>query len=339
MNLAKTMLATVVAAALLSGCIFDKKVKLPPLTERNAINAALPDPAPALPLSTRPVPAALTYTPGVYPVGIKAGSDVLQIRDLLEITVFKVPDLTRELRIANDGSITFPLIGRVQAQGRTPAALEREIAAKLETNFINNPQVTVVVKESVQNRVTVEGAVKQPGVFPVTGSMTVLQAVALAGGLDPKADARRAVLLRRNARGQISQQPIDIAAIRRGQMQDLMLLQDDRIVIPEGTYNRFTVSGAVASPGVFELREGMTLLQAVAMAGGMTRLADKKQAIVFRRDRNGEFRRYKVNLQAIHEGRAMDPELGADDRLVVLESRGRVLLEDASRYITPPRLF
>ena len=328
------ILLPVMAGLLIAGC-GSTRIKAPPLTASNSIQASLPAPRPALPLYTRQVPVAKTYTPGKYPTGIRAGSDIISKQDLLEITVFKVPDLTREIRVGNNGSVTFPLIGSVRAHGMTPAQLERQIEQRLGKDFMNNPQVTVVVKESTQNRVTVEGAVRQPGVFPVTGNMTVLQAIALAGGLEAKADTRRAILLRRNARGQISQQPIDIAAIRQGRMQDLMLLQDDRIVVQQATFNRFTVAGAVSNPGVFELQEGMTFLQAVAMAGGLTELADKRQAVLFRRNQSGNFQRYVINLKAIVEGGAVDPEIGMDDRIVLIDSKTRRLLRDASQFLGP----
>lgn len=335
----KYLILPVVSGLLISGCGLTKKNTAPPLTAANSIHASLPAPAPVAPLSTRPVPVATTYTPGQYPSGVRAGSDLLSVQDLLEITVFKVPDLTRELRIDSRGYITYPLIGAVRAKGLKPAQLERVIAQKLEQTYMNNPQVTVVVKESVQNRVTVEGAVKKAGVFPVSGDMTVLQAIALAGGLDVKADVNNATLLRRNARGQISQQPIDIAAIREGRMQDLMLIQDDRIVVQEATYNRFTVDGSVSSPGVFQLQPGMTFMQAVAMAGGITELSDKTNATLFRRDRSGNFRRYAVNLEAIRDGRAPDPLLERDDRIVMGEDGTKVFLRDFGGLINPTALF
>lgn len=335
----KYIILPIVSALLVSGCITNKKNTAPLLTSANSIRASLPAPLPVAPLSTRPVPMALTYTPGKFPTGLRAGSDLISPQDLLEITVFKVPDLTRELRVDSRGYITFPLIGAVRAQRMKPAQLERVIAQKLEQTYMNNPQVTVVVKESVQNRVTVEGAVKKAGIFPVAGDMTVLQAIALAGGLAANADEHRAILLRKDARGQVSQQPIDLAAIREGRMQDLALLQDDRIVVQEGTYNRFTVDGAVANSGVFSLKSGMTFMQAVAMAGGTTELADKEQASLFRRAPNGSFRRYRVDLQAIREGRAPDPALERDDRIVILESRTRTFLRDASKFVSPIKLF
>lgn len=330
----KYLVLPVVSSLLVSGCGLTKKNTAPPLTAANSIHASLPAPRPVRPLATRPVPVTMARASGV-----RAGSDLISAQDLLSVTVFKVPDLTREIRVDDRGNITFPLIGSVRAKGMKPAQLERVIAQKLEKTYMNNPQVTVVVTESVRNRVTVEGAVKQAGVFPVSGNMTVLQAIALAGGLDTKADVHHAILLRRNARGQVSQQAIDLAAIREGRMQDLALLQDDRIVVQEATYNRFTVDGSVASPGVFELKPGMTFMQAVAVAGGITELANKEQANLFRRDRNGNFRRYLVNLQAIREGRAADPLLERDDRIVMVESGTRTFLRDASRFVNPIRLF
>ncbi|MEZ5478701.1 MAG: SLBB domain-containing protein [Thiolinea sp.] len=180
---------------------------------------------------------------------------------------------------------------------------------------------------------------RQPGVFPVTGSLSVLQAIALAGGLTEQADTRHAVLLRRDATGQISQQPIDIAAIRQGRIQDFPLVQDDRLVVQEGTLSRFTVTGAVASPGVFPLKEGMSLMQAIATAGGMTRLADKSHAVLFRRTAEGRVQRYGVDLEAIYSGSKPDPFLQQDDRIVLLDSRNRLLFEDATRLVAPVTLF
>ncbi len=308
---------------------------------------------PAPPLFTSTVqayhPSVVPLAPSTYPVPVAplplprgaqlAGSDLIAEQDLLDVTVFKVPDLTRSVRVDTRGNITYPLIGTLRAKGLKPAQLEQEIARLLGQSYMNNPQVSVLVKESVQNRVTVEGAVRQPGVFPVVGGMTVLQAIANAGGLSEQADTRRAILLRRDAQGQVSQQPIDIAAIRQGRLQDMVLLQDDRIVVQEATYNRITVTGAVAQPGVFPLKEGMTFMQAVASAGGITRVANKYKAVLFRRTLDGQMQRYAVNLDAVYRGTSLDPMLQQDDRIVILEANERLLFEDATRLISPVTLF
>ena len=302
----------------------------PPLFA-STVTAYNPSVVPLAPMS-RPVPVApIEVSKGLQEVG----SDLIGEQDLLDISVFKVPDLTRSVRVDGQGNITYPLVGTIRAQGLKPAQLEKRIAALLEKNYMHNPQVTVLVKESTQNRITVEGAVRTPGVYPVVGSMTILQALARAGGLTEQADTRRAVLLRKNAQGQISQQPIDIAAIRQGRLQDFTLMQDDRIVVQDAIYNRFTVTGAVNQPGVYPLKEGMTVLQAVASAGGMTRLANKYKALIFRRGLDGREQRYAVNLDAIYRGTSLDPMLQQDDRLVVLEAKEKIIYEEATRFLSP----
>lgn len=306
----------------------------PPLFT-STVTAYNPQVSPLAPTAST-VPVAAMLVPKGSQV---AGSDLIGEQDLLDIAVFKVPDLTRSLRVDGQGFITYPLVGKVRAKGLRPAQLEQQLAGLLEKTYMHDPQVTVLVKESTQNRVTVEGAVRLPGVFPVVGSMTILQALAKAGGLTEQADSRRATLLRKDTKGQISQQPIDIAAIRQGRLQDFTLLQDDRIVVQDAIYNRFTVSGAVGQPGVYPLKEGMTVMQAVATAGGMTRLANKYKALVFRRTLDGREQRYSVNVDAIYRGTSLDPMIQQDDRIVILEAREKVIYDEATRFVSPLTLF
>lgn len=319
----------------LSACVAKTPNYPAPPLFASTVTAYNPSVVPLAP-SAKPVPVA----PMIIPQGVQeVGSDLIGEQDLLDITVFKVPDLTRSVRVDGQGYITYPLVGKLRAKGLRPAQLEDQLAKLLEQSYMHNPQVTVLVKESTQNRITVEGAVRLPGVFPVVGSMTVLQALAKAGGLTEQADSRRAVLLRKSANGQVSQQPIDIAAIRQGRLQDFTLLQDDRIVVQDAIYNRFTVSGAVGQPGVYPLKEGMTVMQAVATAGGMTRLANKYKAMIFRRGLDGREQRYAVNLDAIYRGTSLDPMIQQDDRIVILEAREKVIYDEATRFVSPLSLF
>lgn len=319
----------------LSACVAKTPYYPAPPLFASTVTAYNPSVVPLAPTS-RPIPVA----PLVLPKGAQeVGSDLIGEQDLLDIAVFKVPDLTRSVRVDGQGYITYPLVGKLRAKGLRPAQLEQQLAGLLEKTYMHDPQVTVLVKESTQNRITVEGAVHLPGVFPVVGSMTVLQALAKAGGLTDQADTRRAILLRKGVDGQVSQQPIDIAAIRQGRLQDFTLLQDDRIVVQDAIYNRFTVSGAVGQPGVYPLKEGMTVMQAVATAGGMTRLANKYKAMIFRRGLDGREQRYAVNLDAIYRGTSLDPMIQQDDRIVILEAREKVIYDEATRFVSPLTLF
>jgi polysaccharide export outer membrane protein len=116
--------------------------------------------------------------------------------DVLDISVFQVPDLTKTVQVSSTGQISLPLIGAVQASGRTADELQQDIAAKLGAKYLQSPQVTVFIKEYTSQRYTVDGAVSKPGIYPMTGQTTLIQAVATAGGLDRVADPSGIVVFR-----------------------------------------------------------------------------------------------------------------------------------------------
>ena len=103
--------------------------------------------------------------------------------DVVEVSVFGVADLTRTVQVSTNGAISLPLIKTVQAAGKTASELELIIAAKLEATYLQSPQVSVFVKEYTSQRITVDGAVNKPGIFPTTGQLSLLQSIALAGAL------------------------------------------------------------------------------------------------------------------------------------------------------------
>lgn len=284
--------------------------------------------------------ASVGYAPN-YPVNyqVRTFSDAIGAQDVIEITVYKVPELSKTVQVESSGNITLPLIGSVPARGLSPSRLEQAIAQRLEQEFMNNPQVSVLVKQSAQNRVTVEGSVKTPGVFPVSNDLSLLQAVAMAGGT-AQAEVPHTVMLHRRSQGGMIQQRIDLDAIRSGMAPDVPLQQDDRVVVLEAPMNqRVTVEGEVSSPGMFPIKGRMTILQALALAGGGTKLANTEEAILMRYLPNGQTERYKVDLTAIRMGQAPDPELAADDRLVVLPSERKQFIENAKGFISPLKLF
>jgi polysaccharide export outer membrane protein len=150
--------------------------------------------------------------------------------DLLEITVFQVEDLSRRVRVNSSGQISLPLIGAVRAGGRTVAELERDIAAALAEHYLRDPQVTVFVEEFTSQRVTVEGAVRKPGIFPITGRTTLLQAIALSEGFSDLADEETVVVFR-TIEGKRMAALFDVRAIRAGAAEDPVLYGDDIVVV------------------------------------------------------------------------------------------------------------
>ena len=153
-------------------------------------------------------------------------------QDLIEISVFQVPDLNRTVRVNSVGQISLPLIGIVQAGGKTVQELETEVAKKLNSTYLQSPQVTVFVKEFTSQRVTLEGAVKKPGIYPLTGKTTLLQAVAMGEGLDPLADLKGVVIFR-TIDGKKMAAVFDLAQIRAGNIEDPQVYGDDIVVIEQ----------------------------------------------------------------------------------------------------------
>lgn len=150
--------------------------------------------------------------------------------DMLDITVFKAPELTRSVQVADTGTINMPLVGEVQAAGRTAHAIEIDLAAKLGARYLQHPQVSVLVKEFNSQRVTLEGAVRKPGVYPLRGGMTLLQLVATAEGFGDASDAT--VLVFRAKDGKRMAARFDVDDIRSGKALDPPLQSGDVVVAP-----------------------------------------------------------------------------------------------------------
>lgn len=153
-------------------------------------------------------------------------------QDLIEISVFQVGDLNRTVRVNSNGQISLPLIGVVQAGGKTVQELEAEIASKLSTSYLQNPQVSVFVKEFTSQRVTLEGAVESPGIYPITGKTSLIQAIVMAGGVTDLANLQGVVVFR-NVDGQRMAAVFDLQQIRSGDAVDPQIYGDDVVVVDQ----------------------------------------------------------------------------------------------------------
>lgn len=154
-------------------------------------------------------------------------------QDLLSISVFGVEDLTKEVRVNSNGQISLPLIGSVMAGGRTIPELEAELARKYSDGYLQKPQVSVFVKEFTSQRVTLEGAIAKPGIYPITGKTTLLQAIALAGGIDDKTADLGGIVLMRQVAGKRMAAAYDLRQVRKGVVDDPLVYGDDIIVIEQ----------------------------------------------------------------------------------------------------------
>lgn len=217
----------------------------------------------------KPPAPATPVNPNSYKIGLN---------DEVKITVFDEPDLSTMYRVDADGSISFPLIGRVQAAGTTLAELQQRIATMLAAGYIKNPQVRVEVNQYKSQFVYVIGEVRAPGKITMTGTtMTLLEALALAGS--PTSSASNEVIVVHPNRPNASTAPTgtDVEGARitvnrkdleLGKVgQDVVLQDGDIINVPSAQH--FYITGMVRNPGTFVLDPGISVQQAIALAGGL----------------------------------------------------------------------
>jgi len=208
--------AVIAIAAPISSSFAARAPAQPPPTEFHSVASA-------------PGPSAI-----VPPADYKIGP-----QDTLVVDVFQVPDLSKTVQVETSGTILLPLIGQVAATGRTPKELSDEIAAQLGKDYVKDPLVTVTVKESSSQKVTIDGAVVQPGIYPIAGNTTLMQAVALAKGPDPSLANTRQVAIFRNAGAQRTAAVFDLSAIRSGKAADPPVYANDVIVVETSGGRRF----------------------------------------------------------------------------------------------------
>ena len=176
--------------------------------------------------SETPLPTQVAYAVTLGMRDYRIGAE-----DLLEIQVFGVEQLTRTVRVNTRGQISLPLVGMLQVGGLTAQQAEALVVAKLGESFLQDPQVSLFIKEYTSQRVTVEGAVAKPGVYPLRGPTTLLQTLALAGGQGSLGDMHEVMLFRPTPAGQRETLVYDIERIRAGEIDDPTVMNEDLIVV------------------------------------------------------------------------------------------------------------
>lgn len=155
--------------------------------------------------------------------------------DVLDVTIYKAPELSRSVQVGTDGMISLPLIGDVRVVNKTPSAVEREVAGKYGAGFLKSPHITVFVKEYNSSRVTVDGAVRQPGVYPTRGHDTLSGAISLAHGLDPDAASSDVAVVHRDNDGKTTMTRYNLSDIHHGRSNDPIVHAGDVIIVEDST--------------------------------------------------------------------------------------------------------
>jgi polysaccharide export outer membrane protein len=281
--------------------------------------AALPAEAPAEAPKVLEAYPVLTQAPFLK----RGGSDYkIGLQDLLELKVFDLKELDQTVRVADDGSITLPLLGRLQAAGLTKGELEALIARLLEERFVRNPQVTIFVKEYQSKKVAVSGAVKKPDTYEMLGEKTLLEMISLAGGLDK--DLGKEIIIFRPQEDGTHRIAIDLDKLvyEADPSLNVAVLPGDIVYVPSVEKVRIFVTGAVKTPNLYEVprSEPVTVLKAVTLAGGTTDRAAQSKVQIIRTGPGGKRITIAVNLKKVKRGKAEDPVLQKDDLVLVPES-------------------
>jgi polysaccharide export outer membrane protein len=262
-------------------------------------------PPPAATAPAAPAPAA--------PAGATTRDYRIGPGDTLRVTVYGHEDLSPTVVVQPAGTFVFPLLGSVKAAGATPTALEALLRERLEKGLIRDPQVSVVVQDYRSQVVFAVGEVTRPGAYPLAGETSVVELLARAGPVSPSAGSEVIVV---RPRAQVDRpvlpdevtgggktpagateaevMRVDMREVRAGRLdRNILLRANDTVFVPEAA--RVFVSGEVRNPGAFPFTRGLTIRQAVSLAGGFTEDASKGSARVVRVV-DGETREIKMKV-------------------------------------------
>jgi polysaccharide export outer membrane protein len=251
--------------------------------------------------------------------------------DLLEVRVFDTPELTQTIRVNDHGDASLNLIGELHVGDLTPDEASGAIAHKLvDGHFLVNPQVSVLIQEYGTQGVSVLGEVQKPGVYSVLGNRTLLDVISQAGGTTMYAGS--AVTVKRNSDGTLLTVPLTRNATNT-LTSDVRLQPGDKVFIPRAAL--VYVLGDVGRPGGFLMQNAghMTVLQALALAGGQTHTASMDHTRLIHKTDSG-YTDTKISLKKIMNGREPDKELQSEDVLYIPNNAAKSLL-----YRTTPGIF
>ena len=257
------------------------------------------------------------------PMGPSSDEYRLGPEDVLEVRVFELDQLNRTVRVSGDATMDLPLIGSIPVRGLTLEEVAFEVAERLRNGFVQDPQVSIFVKEFHSQNVSLLGAVSSPATYPLMGRRNLLQILADAGGLSANAGNVLFVFRQsddgRSARLSV---PLNELLIQGNPQWNIWLRPGDIVSVPPEAAVSVSILGAVSSPGVYKLPvgNGASVLNAVARAGGLNDRASKGGIQIKRRGASGEEKVLKVDLGDILSGKEPDFALQEGDVLVVKES-------------------
>lgn len=216
---------------------------------------------------------------------------VVGAQDVLKITVFDEPTMSGSYRVDTDGSVQYPMLGRVTVGGMRVREVEQIIKTKLQDGYIKRAQVAVDVEQFRVRSIFVVGEVRTPGKYPMTPQMSLIEALAAAGSTTDAASSE-VMILRPRAGGNVqalTPEQVDQGNVNRVNLADLQLgrlsqnvtlVEGDTVFVPKA--EKFFITGQVRSPGAYTYERGLTVLQAISLAGGLTEKGSNRRIKVIR---------------------------------------------------------
>jgi polysaccharide biosynthesis/export protein len=219
--------------------------------------------------------SCLALVLGLATISLSQPSDyVIGPDDVLAVTVHGQSELSGRYEVGEDGTIVFPLVGRVRAEGTSAQALRDDLRRRLAEGYLKDPQVSVSVDRHASQQVMVIGEVRQPGTYALSGRLTVLEALTRAGFTTGEAAAEVVVIRAGTAApGEDASPPagaerLDLRRLQNGTLPETVLRDGDTVLVPKAA--KVFVFGHVRTPGAYVYQPGMTVLELLALAGGIT---------------------------------------------------------------------
>jgi len=244
-------------------------------------------------------------------------------KDLLEISVFGLDEMSQTVRVSEKGKITLPLLGEIEVEDLTKAEVERKLGQLLEKKYLKNPQITIFIREYQSKKVYILGAVGKPGSYELLGRQTVLQLISDAGGLiDDAGDEIIVIRQHKNGSSKTLRILIDDLILKGDARLNIPVEPNDIVNIPVDKTVFIYVFGQVRRPGALNVKKLNipTLLQVIAQAGGFSERASKRRVLIKRIDKDGKEQEIKVNVKDIIKGKKKDIQLKENDVVYVPET-------------------
>lgn len=281
----------------------------------------------------QPPPTPTAFDVVMPNIIVSPGEDYLiGASDIIEIRVEDAPEMSRLYRVSADGTIRMPVLGTVSARGVRADDLANALADRLRGEYLQDPQVSVFVRQINSRTYFIQGAVRRPGLYQIEGRPSLLKLITVAGGLVENFGSTAFIIheLKPNQKGDKNEndeearfelRKANINNLLRGNFNQNVVIEPGAIVhIPP--MDVFFVAGEVNLPGSFPLKEGTTLRQAISLAQGTSFQAAPSRAIIFREDlTSGKRQEIRVDVSAVMSGKKEDVSILANDIIIVPNSR------------------